>query len=211
MLYLSLFHPLQFSWWSQVTECWADGSSSKKLWLIELQCDCPESVRPAWLTPSIHPPSTSPPFISLLPRSLLHHSWPMVSVAPLRTKVRKPQPHTAVCVCSYSGYPQVLHCFVISSTSSLLLSANCCFCSTFPWDHSQSNSAVETCATCMSLDLSVTVTLTANANYTLSFVHTENTTVPAEETRGTNSVMVMWLTKAAEHGKLATCMMSWTI
>lgn len=128
-------------------------------------------VGQAGLADSLHPSSLHlPSSISPLPRSLLHHSWSMLSVAPLRTKVRKPQPHTAVCVCSYSGDPRVLYCFVISSTSSLLLSANCCFCSTFPWDHTQSNSVVETCATCLSSDLSVTVTLTANANYPVCFL-----------------------------------------
>ncbi|KAM7376410.1 hypothetical protein PAMP_006145 [Pampus punctatissimus] len=65
----------------------------KKLWLIELLCDCPESVRPAWLTPSIHPPSSpSSPSTSLLPCSLFHHSWPALSAVPLRTKTTTPIP-----------------------------------------------------------------------------------------------------------------------
>lgn len=168
--------PLQLSVWSQVTEWRADGSSSRKRWLIELQCDCPESVQPAWLTPSLPPSSSS---ILLLPAALFPPpslTADAVSGALENKGWRTSAPHSCVCVCSF--HPAELYCFVISS--SLLLSARCRFCSVFPWDHSQSsrqsNCAVETCvftSTCLSLRLRL-LQLTSDPALFSFFFHSEN-------------------------------------
>lgn len=167
--------PLQLSVWSQVTEWRADGSSSRKRWLIELQCDCPESVQPAWLTPSIPPSLPPPPPCCPVPSSITHGRCCQRRPWEQRLEnLRSPQ----LRVCVRSFHPAELYCFVISS--SLLLSARCRFCSVFPWDHSQSsrqsNCAVETCvftSTCLSLRLRL-LQLTSDPALFSLFFHSEN-------------------------------------
>lgn len=103
--------PLQLSVWSQVTEWRADGSSSRKRWLIELQCDCPESVQPAWLTPSIPPSLPPPPPCCPVPSSITHGRCCQRRPWEQRLEnLRSPQ--LRVCV-QFSSCRAVLFCYFI--------------------------------------------------------------------------------------------------